>query len=145
VSQLELERAIVERLDRRDLRYTAGRRAIVRGLRGAGGPVTLPELLDAAPDLAMSSAYRNLAQLEQAGVVRRVVTHGDHVRYELSEALTEHHHHLICDTCGSVRDVTLDDDLEARLHDAFEAVAAADRFSLRAHTIDLHGTCAECS
>ena len=54
-----------------------------------------------------SSAYRNLAVLEHAGVVRRVITEGEFARFELTEELTEHHHHLICSRCGRVEDVTV--------------------------------------
>ncbi len=69
----ELDRAVTERLAKHDLRYTTGRRQIVSGLRRAGGPVTLPELLQIQSDLAQSSAYRNLSLMEDAGVVRRLV------------------------------------------------------------------------
>jgi Fur family ferric uptake transcriptional regulator len=140
-----VDASIVERLGRADLRYTVSRRAIVRGLRAASGPVTLPELLDLAPDLATSSTYRNLSLLESAGVVRRLVTADDHSRYELAESLTEHHHHLICQKCGLVRDVTLDDPLESALDDAFDDVAAREGFTLSSHAIDIYGLCPACT
>ena len=98
----ELDRAVDQRLAEHDLRYTSGRRQIVSSLRAAGGPVTLPELLAIASDLAQSSAYRNLSLLEEAGVVRRLVHGGDHAHYELAEELTEHHHHMICEQCGQI-------------------------------------------
>jgi len=140
-----VDKSIVERLDRADLRYTPGRRAIVRALRAAAGPVTLPELLGLAQDLATSSAYRNLSLLESAGVVRRLVTGDDHSRYELAESLTEHHHHLICQKCGLVRDVTLADPLELALDDAFDDVAAREGFTLASHAIDIYGLCPDCA
>lgn len=141
----DLERSIVERLEAGDLRYTSGRRAIVDALRRAGGPVTLPELLALSPALAQSSAYRNLALMEEAGVVRRLVHGNDHARYELAEALTEHHHHLICDSCGSVRDVQFDAKLERALDKTFDEVAAAAGFTLGRHAIDVYGICADCA
>jgi Fur family transcriptional regulator, ferric uptake regulator len=142
---IDLERSIVQRLDAVDLRFTAVRRAIVDGLRGAGGPVTLPELLAQVPGLAQSSAYRNLSLMESAGVVRRLL-HGDgHARYELAEALTEHHHHLICESCGAVRDVRLDARLERTLDKRFDEVAAAEGFTVVRHAIDVYGTCADCA
>ncbi|WP_394938449.1 hypothetical protein, partial [uncultured Ilumatobacter sp.] len=52
VAMSELERAIQDRLAEHELRFTAARRAIVDELKSATGPITLPELLDAAPDLA---------------------------------------------------------------------------------------------
>jgi Fur family transcriptional regulator, ferric uptake regulator len=139
VATSELERAVNDRLAEHDLRYTAGRRAIVEGLKAADGPVTLPELLDSSPDLAQSSAYRNLGLLEEAGVVRRLV-HGG----ELSESLTEHHHHLICESCGLVRDVTLETKLERTLDKAFDTLAEAEGFVTTHHTVDLYGLCSTC-
>jgi Fur family ferric uptake transcriptional regulator len=142
---VELERAIVQRLDAHDLRFTSGRRAIVDGLQAADGPVTLPELLAIVPKLAQSSAYRNLALMEEAGVVRRLVHGNDHARYELAEALTEHHHHLICESCGVVRDVQLDPRLERTLDKSFDEVATSEGFTVGHHTIDVYGTCADCT
>lgn len=142
---VDLERSILQRLDARDLRFTTGRRAIVEGLRRADGPVTLPELLSLVPELAQSSAYRNLALMEEAGVVRRLVHGTDHARYELAEALTEHHHHLICESCGLVRDVQFDARLERTLDRTFDEVAAAEGFTVGRHTIDVFGLCADCA
>ncbi len=140
----DLDRAVNERLARSELRYTSGRKAIVRGLRAADRPVTLPELLDLSPDLAQSSAYRNLSLMEEAGVIRRLVHGGDHAHYELAEELTEHHHHLICETCGLVRDVTLDPGLERTLDGVFSRLGPEEGFIARRHTIDVYGRCADC-
>ncbi len=140
----EIHRTVRDRLDQNDQRYTTGRRAVVDALANTGGPITLPELIDVAPTLAQSSAYRNLAVLEEVGVVRRLVHGADHARYELAEDLTEHHHHLICESCGVVRDVTLTPKLERRLDDAFAVLSAAEGFAPTHHTIDLYGRCADC-
>lgn len=140
----EIHRTVRDRLDQSDQRYTTSRRAVVDALAGAEGPITLPELIDAAPALAQSSTYRNLALLEEVGVVRRLVHSSDHARYELSEHLTEHHHHLICEQCGTVRDVTLTSQLETTLDAAFSAISESEGFASTHHTIDLFGRCAEC-
>jgi Fe2+ or Zn2+ uptake regulation protein len=140
----ELHRTVVDRLAAREQRYTRGRRTIVEALSAAPAPVTLPELLVAAPSLALSSTYRNLSILEEAGVVRRLVHGGEHAHYELAEDLTSHHHHLICTECGSVRDVTLDNRLERSLDSAFERVADGAGFRADRHAIDIYGACADC-
>jgi len=141
----DLERSILQRLAAVDLRFTSGRRAIVDGLREAEGPVTLPELLDLVPRLAQSSAYRNLALMEEAGVVRRLVYSNDHARYELAESLTEHHHHLICESCGTVRDVQFDTKLERALDRTLEEVSAIEGFEVSRHAIDVFGICSGCA
>jgi Fur family ferric uptake transcriptional regulator len=145
VATSELERAINDRLAEHDLRFTTARRAIVEGLKSADGPITLPELLNSSRDLAQSSAYRNLSLLEEAGVVRRLVHGGEHAHFELAESLTEHHHHLICETCGLVRDITLDSKLERTLDNSFDRLAAAEGFVPTHHTVDVYGLCGDCS
>ena len=140
----ELDRTINERLSDHDLRYTRGRRAIVEGLRAADGPVTRPELLELSSELALSSAYRNLSLMEDAGVVRRLAHGGDHARYELAEELTELHHHLICESCGSVTDVVFDAQIESALDVALVRLGRAAGFVARGHTIDVYGVCSDC-
>lgn len=144
-STTELDRAVTQQLADHDLRYTSGRRAIVAGLRDAGGPVTLPELLESSADLAQSSAYRNLSLLEEAGIVRRLAHGGEYARYELSEALTEHHHHLICEQCGSVADVVLDASVERSLDKALHALQGSEGFVAGHHTLDVYGLCSNCA
>lgn len=137
--------AIVNRRLRADgQRYTRQRRALVEILASSAAPLTLPQLLNRADGLAQSSAYRNLAVLERADVVHRIVTTGDHACWELVEDLTEHHHHLICRSCGDVADFTMPRDVESRLDAALAEVAAAARFDPSHHRLDLVGRCARC-
>jgi len=140
----EMHRIARDRLSERDQRYTTARRTIVEALAEIDSPVTLPELLERAPGLAQSSAYRNLALMEQAGVVRRLVHSADHAHYELAEDLTEHHHHLICLVCGSIRDITLTEDFERSLDSACRDLTAAKGFELAHHALDLYGFCRSC-
>jgi len=144
-SNVELHRTVRERLSEREQRYTTGRRRIVEALVAADGPVTLPELLTKQPALSQSSAYRNLSIMEEAGIVRRLVHGAEHAHYELAEDLTKHHHHLICENCGLIRDITLNARLERSLDSAFDGVARAEGFSPRHHAIDIYGACAACA
>ncbi len=132
------------RLRKSGQRYTKRRRALVEVLVAAEGPLTIPQVLDLDPGLAQSSAYRNLAVLEQAQIVHRIITSDDFARYELAEDLTEHHHHLICATCGDVVDFTLDAQVERDLERVLGSVAERIEFSVDHHRLDLVGTCATC-
>jgi Fe2+ or Zn2+ uptake regulation protein len=140
----DLHVVVEQRLRGVDQRYTAGRRELVTRLRAAEGPVTITELLDAGERLPQSSVYRNLAVLEQAGVLHRIVASGDFARFELAEDLTEHHHHLICARCGSVEDFTAPASLERTLGRAVSAIEAEHGFSADRHRLDLIGLCADC-
>jgi Fe2+ or Zn2+ uptake regulation protein len=93
----------------------------------------------------MSSVYRNLALLEQAQVVHRVITSDEFARYELVEDLTEHHHHLICSSCGKVEDFTATPQLERSAEAALGRIAARAGFSVRSHRLDMVGLCRDCA
>src|SRR3954452_15807282 len=118
----DLHETAAARLRQNEQRYTTNRRAIVTALAATGRPVTIPELLAARKGLPQSSAYRNLALLEAAGVVRRLVGAGGFARYELVEDLTEHHHHLICNVCGDVEQSTLPRTAESTVERALKRV-----------------------
>ncbi|CAB4934225.1 unannotated protein [freshwater metagenome] len=134
-----------ERLRRDGQRYTSNRRVLIDALRAANRPVTVLELIDGAPGMAQSSAYRNLSVLEEAGVVRRLVTADDTARYELAEDLTHHHHHLICESCGSVIDIDVPAELEDGVTSFSSSVAKSHGFRIEHHRLDLIGVCPACS
>ncbi len=140
----DLHDAAALRLRRISQRYTGGRRALVGVLAGSGRPLSIPEVLERDPSLAESSVYRNLAVLEQAGVVARIVTNHDHNRYELSERFGEHHHHLVCTNCGEISDFTLPAAVEQALDTALERVARRAGYRPDTHRLDVVGTCATC-
>lgn len=125
-------------------RYTGARRELVAHLATLVGPATLTDLIDHGVGQSQSSLYRNLAVLEQCGAVRRIASVDDVNRFELTEALTEHHHHLVCQQCGRVVDVTLPAELERALHRA-EARIDTHGFVVDGHRVELFGTCPECA
>ena len=132
------------RLARIDQRYTTSRKALVELLASLGRPVSIPDILVAGPSLPQSSVYRNLAVLEAAGVARRVLGVDDFARYELAEDLTEHHHHLVCTSCGGVTDVQLSTRLERSMERAIQEIASDTGFRPAGHRLDLVGICAAC-
>jgi Fe2+ or Zn2+ uptake regulation protein len=94
--------------------------------------------------LAQSSAYRNLTVLENAGVVVRVITTDEWARFELSEDLTGHHHHMVCSVCGAVDDVRIPDSIEHELDAALARVAKKQGFTMAHHRLDVVGVCKSC-
>ena len=126
-------------------RYTPGRRALVDALASAKRPLVIADILSAAPSLPQSSAYRNLAVLEEAGVVHRVVTGEDFARYELAEELTEHHHHLVCTSCGAIEDIDIPKALERNIDRTVTELARDSDFTHVSHRLDLMGLCPKCS
>jgi Fur family transcriptional regulator, ferric uptake regulator len=144
-AQVDLHRTVRERLGSYGQRYTNGRQELVEALLAAEGPMTLPALLKTHAALPQSSAYRNLLVMEQAGVVRRLVHSTGHAHYELAEDLTAHHHHLICQNCGTITDIELAPRLERALDKAFGEITGEAGFTPHRHAIDIYGECKTCA
>ncbi len=142
---VDLHAAARERLGATGGRYTPGRRSLVEILGRAGMPLAIWEILRFRRGLAQSSVYRNLAALERAGVVRRVLTDEEFGRYELTEDLTEHHHHLVCSRCGRVEDVRVPPALERSIARGLDRLARRAGFASVSHRLDLIGVCASCA
>lgn len=139
----DVHETIAERLRAVGQRYTSGRRELVDVLGAATGPLTIAAILHLRGDLPQSSVYRNLTVLEDAGVVRKVPGAVD-THFELAEDLDEHHHHLLCTSCGDVEDFVMPTTLERALHRAVDAAAEKADFAATAHRVELVGTCAKC-
>lgn len=140
----ELHPIAAERLRADGQRYTTGRRILVELLEAAEQPLTIPQLLQRRPGLPQSSVYRNLAVLERAGIVHRVASSDEFARYELSEDLTEHHHHLICSKCGDITDFIVPAKLETDLDRAATGIAKRSGFAIEHHRLDFVGICPAC-
>ena len=98
-----------DRLRAAGLRATAARVTVLRALTGRATASSHPELTAALADDGWDRAtlYRNLVDLTEAGLLRRVDL-GDHVwRYELAVGPASahgeaEHPHFLCTECGDV-------------------------------------------
>ena len=140
----DVDQLVLLQLQTIDQRYTSNRRRLVSILRLSSKPLTTNQIVEADKELAQSSVCRNLAVLEEAGSVVRIVTNDDHARYELAEHITDHHHHVICSHCGEIIDFHLSDDIEKALEVSFRKVADEFNFTIDTHRLDLIGTCVSC-
>jgi Fe2+ or Zn2+ uptake regulation protein len=141
----DLHEDVAARLAGHDGRYTGSRSDLIQALAEAGRPLTVDEIVERSSRQRPSSVYRNLAVFEAEGVVRRLAGVGDLARFELTEALVGHHHHLACQVCGAMTDVQLPHDLERRLDEALTQLARREGFTLSSHELDAVGICEACS
>lgn len=124
------------------VRSTRQRAAIIALLDDVDGFRSAQELHDElrrrGENIGLTTVYRtlqNLASTEQVDTVR--VDTGESVYRRCADG--EHHHHLVCRSCGSAVEVS------GREVEAWAAeVAAGHGFSDVSHTIELFGTCADC-
>jgi Fur family transcriptional regulator, ferric uptake regulator len=141
----DLHHTIEDRLRRVGQRYTPNRKALIDLLASTRRPLSVDDVRSGIRTLPQSSIYRSLTVLEEAGLVRRVVTEGDFGRFELDEGLTEHHHHLVCSSCGRVEDVAVPPGVERSIDRALDRLAKDAGFASVGHRLDLLGLCRSCA
>ena len=89
--------AVADKLRAEGQLYTSGRRQLVELLAALNRPVTTYELLESRTKLTQSSVYRNLAVLEEVGIMQKVASSDDRARFELAEITLRH----VGDRCQS--------------------------------------------
>jgi Fur family transcriptional regulator, ferric uptake regulator len=88
--------------------------------------------------IGLASVYRALDQLTSLQLVQRL-EFPDAARYEPMAPTGEHHHHLVCESCGKVEPFA-----DGRLERALERVGEAVGFQVDGHDVLLRGACAAC-
>jgi Fur family ferric uptake transcriptional regulator len=121
-------------------RITSSRRLLLHALFDAPGDHTAEELAEQvharAPDINLSTIYRNLDELERLGVV--IHSHLGHgpATYHLA-ALA--HGHLVCEECGAVVEVP---------EDVFQGLSRTARsrfgFDIHPYHFAVLGRCQKC-
>jgi Fur family ferric uptake transcriptional regulator len=100
----------------------------------AGQHQGLEEIRARCPEVGMVTVYRALDLFTGLGLVRRLDL-GQGPRYELAE---DHHHHLVCEDCGSVKE------FERCPVDLQSLPRVGGDFEVRAHSLELYGRCSDC-
>ncbi len=137
--------AVLQALAAHELRLTSHRRTVLAVLESGDRPLTTDEVA-AASGVPVSTVYRNLAELVDAGIVVRVAGVGGGDRHELAEPFSQHHHHhLVCTECGIVTDFTPSPQLERLIDREVGALLESDGFEVDHHVFDVRGRCRECS
>lgn len=124
-------------------RTSAPREEVIEAIAELGCSVTAREITDLLRErgsrVGLASIYRALDLLDRLGLVKRFDVGEGVGRYEPALPDGDHHHHLVCDSCGAV-EAFADDSLER----AIGAVSERTSFTIAAHDVTLHGECPSC-
>lgn len=87
-------------------------------------------------NVGMTTLYRNLNQLADAGLIKKIdglepSAHFDHNTFE--------HYHFICEKCKKVYDIP-----SSVAPDLVKNTTEATGFDITSHNIVFHGICSEC-
>jgi Fur family ferric uptake transcriptional regulator len=121
----------------------AARRALVELLDSQPCALSAVEIEDALRasrrPVARASIYRILDELERLHLVQKVQVGQAMTRYEPLRDGHGHHHHLVCDSCGTVVPFT-----DRALEKAIQNLSRRVPMRVAEHEIVLHGACRDC-
>lgn len=90
------------------------------------------------PDISLATVYRNLNLLAEQNKILRLNVGDGAVHFD---ARMTPHYHMVCDQCGAVSDIFLDDETIAPLIDKVQSICEEHIYSAE---ILFHGTCKNC-
>jgi Fur family transcriptional regulator, ferric uptake regulator len=112
-------------------KVTPQRLTVLRAL-AAEQHQSLEEIRARCSEVGLVTIYRTLDLFSEIGALRRLDL-GDGPRYELAE---DHHHHLICESCGDVSEFD-ECPLDLRL-------LKETGFEVNSHSVEIYGRCTNC-
>lgn len=122
-------------------RITPVRRALVELFSDMSLPVTLEQINNVLENKNIyankSTLYREIKFLLTNNYIVEITLSAKVLAYEASDL--EHHHHLICDLCGSIANIT-----HCLIHGLEDGVYKKEGFSITHHVLEFHGTCKKC-
>jgi Fur family transcriptional regulator, ferric uptake regulator len=124
-------------------RSSAPREEVIGAIAELRCSITAREIADLLRErdsgVGLASIYRALDLLDRQGLVQRFDVGEGVGRYEPALPGGDHHHHVVCDSCGTVE--PFEDDA---LEDAIHGLSGKTEFRIAAHDVTLHGECPAC-
>jgi Fur family ferric uptake transcriptional regulator len=90
------------------------------------------------PEIGLVTVYRTLDILAQLSLICEVHA-GGNCRSYLMRRPSEHHHHLICDGCGTVADF-----IDCDLSELERKLSSETSFEINGHLLEFTGLCRDC-
>ena len=123
-------------------KLTPQRHAVLKVIASSHDHLTPEAIYEKAhlknPDIGLVTIYRTLDLLSELNLVCRVHA-ADGCRSYMMRRPTEHHHHLICSSCGRVVDFT-----GCALADLEQRLSQETMFDINGHLLEFYGLCPDC-
>jgi Fur family transcriptional regulator, ferric uptake regulator len=130
-------------LERSGYRSSVPRAAVVDALAELGCSATARQIADRLEGrgrrVGLASVYRALELLDRLRLVQRLDVGEGVARYEPALPSGEHHHHIVCQRCGTVAPFE-----DSELERAIEHLSHRVDFQIDAHEVTLRGECPAC-
>lgn len=129
----------IDTLRNAGLRATPARVAVLEFLNHQDVPVGIQKIKSAVPRKDIVTVYRIMDHFQKNGLVRaHDIGHG-HMDYELADR--PHHHHVVCESCGTIEDINCEDNDDLNQ----TALSRSKNFNaVREHQTTFAGICNAC-
>jgi len=132
---------ITRRLREKGYRLTPQRLMILEAIEHNDEHISAEEIYTQVaakyPDVNISTVYRTLELLKKLGMVYEIDLGEGRIRYHAEES--GHHHHLVCQQCGTVIDID-----EAALFTLKDILMRDYHFQAELRHVGVFGTCEKC-
>ena len=126
----------IKLLKKNKLKATIQRTSILKSIDYAGH-INIDEIyediIEQHPTLSLATIYKNIILMQQNNVIVEVPMNGEKSKYELKK---DDHIHLICQSCGEVKD--------QEINQAIQETLVIENFKLNNAQINLYGLCKKC-
>lgn len=134
---------IRNKLTEKGLKVTPQRVAILEAVITLNSHPTAENIIDfikeSNPNIAIATVYKVLEILVEKGLIRKVTTDREVMRYD---SVLEKHHHLYCSTCELIEDY-IDPELDMILNKYFEKKSIKG-FKFETCNLQIRGTFEKC-
>jgi Fur family ferric uptake transcriptional regulator len=128
-----------DNLHKKGFRITKPRQEILDVL--SGHPQSVAEIFSVLKksnvNIDKVTVYRTLDCFTHLGIVDKTQFKDKTAKFELVSR-SDHHHHLVCDICGEVEDIPLDEEI------LLKQVTKHSSFQVNSHSLEFFGICSNC-
>lgn len=129
----------LEILKEKGYKYTGKREKMIRIFDREKRYLSAKEMLEFMqeeyPDLSFDTIYRNMTLFEQLEIIECTDLNGER-RFRIRCSVDDHHHHLICLSCGKTMHI------DSCPMDA--VMGHMDGFTIIDHKFEIYGYCSNC-
>lgn len=124
-----------------DLRATPARVAVMNLLEKTDSPIDVNSIIKYLNAKGIktdpATVFRMMNTLTQKGITTPIQFQEGKTRYELTSK--EDHHHLICENCGNISDIS-----DKVIPELEKEIRRKHNFLVKRHSLEFFGLCANC-
>jgi Fur family ferric uptake transcriptional regulator len=130
--------SLIRRLQALGHKTTPARVGVIAAVLAQSGHFSVDDILRTAHNVGRATVFRTMRLLTDLDILCRVLLEDGSLHYRVSRR-DDHHHHLVCVSCGNVRDLE-----DCAVGDLIQDLAAATDYDIQGHWLEFYGRCASC-